>query len=109
MPCVLVQVTLLEASLSRSMAISLSKFSRVPMSALATALSNFDVDSLGGYDGVQLLLDLNCYDAMTQRTVAGERRVRRMSVLCRSASPSVTRRYVTRLCIASLFTGWCQR
>ncbi len=66
-----VQAKLLESALSMTMNISLARYAKTPMFVVCSAVLNFDVDALGGFDVIKMLLDMQCYDPSVTKPLAG--------------------------------------
>ena len=58
-------------SLSMTMNISLARFAKTPMFTVCAAVLSFDIDALGGFDVIKMLIDMNCYDPSVTKPLAG--------------------------------------
>ena len=65
------QPSLLDSSLSMTMNISLARFAKVALSTIRDAIMRADIPALGGFDGIKMLLDLNCYEPSVTKGIAG--------------------------------------
>ncbi len=67
-----IQAKLLESALSMTMNISLARFAKTPMASVCAAVLSFDVETLGGFDVIKMLLDMQCYDPGVTKPLAGD-------------------------------------